>query len=245
MHTTVSLTVAQSKRLIAKGIAQTSVVRHALTAGTVAVASGTTNGYVLEELTGERIDKSGFVTGHTLPAAYDGPRPEKKLADLVLQQGRRLDMSAIEAVADMQPGDVFIKGANALNLDLGQVGVLIGHPTGGTLGAVLGTITARRIHLLHPVGLEKSIPGDLMEIAAMQKDPDGSGPTLWVSPGRPFTEIDAFAVLCDVQAVPVAAGGIGGAEGAVWFMLNGEASALDAAHELLSGIRLEPAFIQP
>ncbi|MCF7855568.1 MAG: hypothetical protein K9N51_12270 [Candidatus Pacebacteria bacterium] len=243
MHTTITLTVAESKRLIARGLANTNHVKRALTEGIVAVAPGSTDGYVVEELTHESIDKTQFVTGRTLPSGYNGRAPGKKLADLVLKNGERLDMAATDAVAEMGAGDVFIKGANAINLTLDQVGVLIGHPTGGTLGATLGTITARRILLIHPVGIEKSVPADLNEAALLQKEKDGQGPTLWVSPGRIFTEIDAFAVVCDVQAIPIAAGGIGGAEGACWFMLLGDRKALERAEALVAGIQGEPPFL--
>ena len=245
MHITVSLTVAESKRLIAKGLVASRQVQTARDQGILAVAPGTTNGYVVEELLGEAIDKPHFVTGNTLPFGYQGTKPGKSLPDLVFRRGERLEMSAVEAVQEMGPGDVFIKGVNAINYDLDQAGVLIGHPTGGTLGAVLGTIVARRIQLIHPVGLEKSIPGDLTVAAAMQKEADGMGPTLWVSPGRLFTEIEALAVLCEVEAVPIGAGGIGGAEGAVWLLLRGDEPAVEDARKLLAGLRGEPAFLGP
>jgi hypothetical protein len=245
MQTSVVLTVAESKRLIARGIVKAEVVRRALAEGTVAVASGTTNGYVVEALTGERFDKTQFVTGHTLPAKYQGPRVAYKAADLVLRKGERLQVSAKEAVAEMGPGDVFMKGANALNYERGQAGVLIGHPTGGTVGAVLGTIVARRIRLLHPVGLEKSVPGDLHEAARLLADAEGKGATLWVTPGQIFTEVEALAVLAGVRAVPVSAGGIGGAEGAIWLALIGDKAGLDAAQAAIASVQGEPPFLAP
>ena len=243
MHVSVSLTVAESKRLIAKGVAAREDVQRAMSEGMLAVASGTTDGYVVEEITGEAFDKTRFVTGHTLPAGYTGGRVWYTAPDLVIRKGERLDMSVKEAVAEMGRGDVFIKGANALNYDLNQVGVLIGHPTGGTVGAFLGTAVARRIRLLQPVGLEKSIPGDLNEIADMLREPDGKGPTLWVTPGEPFTEIEALDVLADVMAVPIGAGGIGGAEGAVWLALFGTAEEIDRAQEVIKSVRGEPPFL--
>ena len=49
------LTVSESKRLIAKGVAASEVLQTALENGTVAVAKGTTNSYIVEELLGEEI----------------------------------------------------------------------------------------------------------------------------------------------------------------------------------------------
>ena len=245
MHTSVSLTVAESKRLIAKGIARDNRVRQAFKKGTIAVTTGTTNGYVIEELTGEPFPKSTYVTGRTLPASFDGEKPGYTASDFVVRKGERVSMKAVEAAAEMGPGDVFLKGANAINYDLRQAGVLIGHPTGGTVGASLGCIVAQRIHLLHPVGLEKNIPGDLAEAAARHKEADGKGPALWLTPGELFTEIEALLQLSGVEALPVGAGGIGGAEGAVWLTLFGTRSQLDKALSVIEDVYGEPPFLSP
>ena len=67
MHSVLSLTVSESKRLIAKGVSQADFVRRAMDEGTLAMGSGTTNGYIFEEITGKKIDKYSFVTGNTVP----------------------------------------------------------------------------------------------------------------------------------------------------------------------------------
>jgi hypothetical protein len=245
MHLVLSLTVSESKRLIAKGVAQTDFVRRAMDEGTLAIGSGTTNGYIIEEITGERFDKKSLVTGHTFPAKYQGPRVAYTHPDLVIRKGERLSIKAADALADMGPGDVFVKGANAVNYERKQAAVLIGHPTGGAVGMALGTIMARRIRYLHPVGLEKSVAADLDEVAArINRDAGGKGPILWVVPGDIFTEIEALKTLADVEAVHAGSGGIGGAEGAVWLALFGEPARLEAARALIDSLRGEPAFIE-
>ena len=108
----------------------------------------------------------------------------------------------------------------------------------------MGAIVSRRIRLLLPVGLEKSVPGDLHDVAAALSEANrAKGPTLWVVPGELLTEIEAFGLLCGVQAVPIGAGGIGGAEGAVWLALFGEEPALDRATELVGEIQGEAPFL--
>ncbi len=243
MHFVTSLTVAEGKRLIARGLVRHLAVRRVLERGLLVVAPGTTNGYVAEELLGKRLDKATYVTGRTLPNGYNGPTCRKELADLVLKDGQPQELSLEETLAQMGPGDVFVKGANAINHERGQAGVLIGHPQGGTMGLALGRIVARRIHLLHPVGLEKSVPGDLARAAAALKESDGRGPTLWVTPGELFTEIEALRQLAEVEVMPLAAGGIGGAEGAVWLLVRGERSELEKAEEALAAVRNEPPFL--
>ena len=245
MHIVLSLTVSESKRLIGKGVAQADFVRRAMETGTLAVGSGTTNGYIVEEITGERFDKKTLVTGKTMPYGYDGPKTSYTHPDLVIRKGERLSIKAAEALADMGPGDVFVNGANALNYERKQAGVLIGHPTGGGVGAAIGTVMARRIRYLHPVGLEKSVPADLNEVAArINRDADGKGPVLWVAPGDIFTEIEALHVLSGVEAVPAGAGGIGGAEGAVWLALFGTKDQLDRTQEAIASVRGERPFME-
>ena len=243
MRVMVSLTVAESKRLIAKGVAAADFVRRAMDKGCLAVPAGTTNGYIIEELTGEKIDKLQFVAGRTLPGQYAGPELSNIYGDLVVRKGQRLSIKATEAVEDMAPGDVFIKGANAVNHAFGQAAALIGHPTGGTLGAVLGTVVSRRLCLLCPVGLEKSVSGDLHELAELANNQyEAKGPSLWVLPGRIFTEIEALETLSGVGAAHVASGGVGGAEGAVWLALFGDAKQIDKAMEVVHSAHGEKPF---
>lgn len=240
------LTVAESKRLIARGVAACAAVESALDEGIVAVAKGTTDGYVVEEITGETIDRTLYCTGTTQPARRKSDvRVANELDDLVLQEGEPMEgFSATESVGEMGPDDVFIKGANALNYDLGQAGVLIGHPTGGTVGAALGTVIARRITLIIPVGLEKSIPGDLYETAQAlnRSGKTGSGPTLWPVEGEIFTELEALDVLAGVHAHPIAAGGILGAEGSVRIAVWGTDQQVERADAMIESVRGESPF---
>ena len=67
MKRQVVLTVSESKRLIAKGVAIMPEVRKATKEGMVVVATGTTNSYVLEELWGKKIDKRRYKIGITAP----------------------------------------------------------------------------------------------------------------------------------------------------------------------------------
>jgi hypothetical protein len=241
------LTVSESKRLIARGVARCQAVREALEKGVVAVAKGTTNAYVVEELTGQRIQKPHYCTGTTRPEkAAGGVEVANKLPDLVLRKGQKWEgVTAVEALAQMGPGDVFMKGANALNYDRGQAGILIGHPTGGTLGAALGTVVARRITFIVPVGLEKSVPGDLFETARalVASAASGAGPMLWpVAGAEIFTEIEALDVLCGVAARPIGAGGILGAEGSVRMSVWGSPEDIQRAESVIGEIRGEPPF---
>jgi hypothetical protein len=246
MRTDLVLTVAQSKRLIAKGIARYEPVRQALASGTVAIAKGGSNAYVVEEILDRAIEKHRYVLGQVLPRGVSREgRLAADLPDVVLVQGKPVEGAvATEFAARMKAGDVFIKGANALNYATRTAGLLIGHPTGGTLGAVIGTLIARRIRLLIPIGLEKSIPTDIVEASRRLEAESGPGPSLWPVHGDVFTEIEALRVLFGVEALPIAAGGVGGAEGAVWLACFGAQEQLDAVNALGDQLRDEPPFVR-
>jgi hypothetical protein len=241
------LTVAESKRLIARGVKRHPAVAAALAHGIVAVAKGTTNSYVAEELGGEAIYKPHYCMGVTKPArGAEASRTSADLPDLVLRNGQRVQgVSAVEMVSQMGPGDVFLKGANAINYERRQAGILIGHPTGGTMGATLGTLVSRRAKLLIPVGLEKNIPGDIdalyRQLAAA--GPGGSGPMLWPVPGEIFTEIEAIEILTGVRAALIGAGGIAGAEGSVRLSVWGSAEQVANAEAAVAGVLGEPPFV--
>ena len=246
MHASVVLTVAQSKRLIAKAVARMPVVKRALAEGMVAIGRGTTNGYVAEEILGHTLLKGEYVAGRTLPPGMPAERlGSGKLPDIVLKRGKQLEGTNIaKAIDQMGPGDVFIKGANALNYTQQVAGVLIGHPTGGTTGAHYGAIIARKIELIIPIGLEKLVYADINELSRLsrspQSHPDAPVVPLYPITGTIVTEIEAFALLCDVTAYLQSAGGVGGAEGAVWLLLEGTEEHLKSALMLCHSLQAEP-----
>ena len=246
MQAQVILTPSQSKRLIAMGILKWEPMKEALRSGIVAVCKGTTDAYVAEELLGKGFDKRRYVTGRTGPAGGDTSWAKADLPDVVLEEGNRLEgVSVNDIVSRMGPGDIFLKGANAINYDLAQAAVLIGHPTGGTLGVTLGTIVTRKVRLVHPVGLEKNVPGDLVAAAQRLSEREacmGEVYGLWPTHGELFTEIEALDELFNVEAVPVAAGGISGAEGAVVLSLFGERTDVEKALAGVEAIQKEPPF---
>jgi hypothetical protein len=246
MQTTVTLTVSESKRLIAKGLVHLPVVQKAKQSGLIAVCTGTTNGYIVEELLGQKIDKTCYRTGITLPArAKPAFLNKKTMADLVLRQGAtNKSLDRFTVLPEMQEDDVYIKGANALNYRERVAGILIGHPTSGTIGGAIGTLVSKKIHFIIPIGLEKQIAADILDAHRALTQPDTKALRLFPVFGTIFTEIEALEILAGVKALQVAAGGVAGAEGSVTLLLNGEKAALDKAGEILDGIYGEPAWAE-
>jgi hypothetical protein len=125
----------------------------------------------------------------------------------------------------MGPGDVYIKGCNALDRD-GLAGVLFASPGAGTIGAVMAAQRRRGFTIVLPVGLEKAIPGTIAQaskatIPGRVKYSTGQRCGVIPVPGRVISEAEAFKILFGVGCRPIAAGGVGGGEGSVVLVLEG------------------------
>ncbi|MGD8236949.1 MAG: hypothetical protein PVH68_00230 [Armatimonadota bacterium] len=246
------LTVAESKRLIARGVVAMPCVQRALKDGMIAVCTGSTNSYIVEELLGRPIDKTQYLSGRTQPegAGRAEKLPMGGMPDVVLRNGEPAEgLEAKAAPGEMSAGDVIIKGANALDYRARLAGVLIGHPEGGTVGATLGPAYGRKCHYLIPVGLEKELGGDMYEAseaihAAVVANPEATLPSLWPLRGEIVTEIEALKALADVEVTPIGSGGIDGAEGSVRLLVCGEAEAVERAKELVRDVQGEVPFIE-
>ncbi len=248
------ITPAAGKRLIARALVNHAAIRTALESGTVVIVAGTTNGYVAEELLhacgcGEGFSRRGFFRGITLPPcgkttdtgrlADEGGFP----GDVVIRKGTWLKGKTLfDVVDELGEGDVILKGANAVDPAGKGAGILIGHPEGGTIVAALGAVVGRRVRLILPVGLEKRVSTGLRDIAALLDAPGASGARMLPVPGEVVTELEAIGILTGAGAELVAAGGVGGAEGAVWLAVSGTAEQEECARAILAELGGEPMF---
>jgi hypothetical protein len=248
------VTPAAGKRLIAKAFLKHEAFQSAVHSGTVVIIAGTTNGYVAEEVLKSLGQEEGFARnlffrGITLPQSQPTsevvhlPDERKFPGDIVLVKGVWQKGKTIFDVADdLKPGDVILKGANAVDLSSRRAAVLVGHPKGGTIIAALQAVVGRRVKLIIPVGVEKRIPGNLDVLAAKLNDPRMIGPRLLPVPGDIVTELEALQLLTGCASDLSAGGGVCGAEGAVWLTVCGEASQEKAAQKLLEEIAGERPF---
>jgi len=96
------------------------------------------------------------------------------------------------------------------------------------------------------VGLEKEVPYDIVEASQLlASDEEQLGNVLSLFPihGEIFTEIEALGILYGVDVIPVAAGGIAGAEGGLRLLLLGERDDVQDAVAFIESIQGEPALI--
>lgn len=248
------LSPAAGKRIIAKSLLHISSISEALENRTVVIIAGTTNGYVAEEFLNrigqsEGFNRNRFFRGITLPPSYpvkDTGRigDENQFpGDVVIANGKWERGKTIFDVADsLKKGDVIIKGANAVNLEMMQAAIYIGHPAAGTISPTLQAVAGRRVELFLPVGLEKRIYGNINDIARKLNSPNASGPRFMPVSGNIVTEIEAVKILTGAGAELVAGGGVCGAEGSIWIAVSGADEQLDNASAILKEANQEPAF---
>jgi hypothetical protein len=240
------LTVAESKRLIAKAVAALPEVQEAMENRTVVVATGTTNAYVLEELWDKKIDKRAYRSGMTTPKEPEkdpNPQPEK-IPDIVFIKGEVAPQyDRVTIAPDLIRGDIYIKGANVLNYDDNMAGILIGGMDGATIGNTIGHIIGKQVQLIIPIGLEKLTYEDINELHLIASEEDYEGPRLWPIVGTIITEIEALEILTGVDAYLYAAGGVAGAEGSVRILVEGSDEEVKETLELIDSIKGEPRYL--
>jgi hypothetical protein len=239
----VILTPTESKKLVAAAIARMDAVRKAAQEGMIILHPSSSTYFIFEELTGTKPGTNYWVCGVVTPrgtcvemamlAGGHTPSPEnykpENLRGLwAIKKGKvLLEVPLFELLDQMTAGDVYIKGVNALDTQ-GNVGILIGEPVdGGALGVVLSAWREKKFSIIYPVGLEKLIPIPISQAAKEAKRTRyeyamGLPTGLFPCPeGKTITEINAVEMLSGATAVPVASGGLGGAEGAVTLVLKG------------------------
>jgi hypothetical protein len=242
------LTVSESKRLIAQAVKEMPIVKNALANGMVIIGKGTTNAYVAEEITGKKIERAAFVRGRIQPAKGGKKLPDVKAApDVILEKGKVVDLPLAEAVKKLKPGDVVIKGGNALDYKNKLVGVNIGAPDAGTTGTTMPFVVARKAYLVIPIGLEKLVAGDLVDLTLKMREPVESLnglQSMFLITGEIVTELEAINVLTGATAFQCSAGGIGGAEGSVWLVFRGTKEQVTKALKLVQSIQGEPPYVE-
>ena len=243
-------TPAESKRFIAKAVARLPAVEQARTEGEIAVAHGSTNVYVAEELFGECTRRDKYLSGLVVNRIVCVTQAEEKPPLMVWRKGvlHAPGATMAETLQDFGARSVFIKGANAVDGE-GNVGVFVANPTGGTIGWSYGILSARGCHLIVPVGLAKPVPSVREAARSCGQD------TLYYCQGirvgmipimnaTVVTEIEAFRILFDLRAVPIGGGGMKESQGAVVLVAEGEKERLDRAIALIEAIKGEPS-LQP
>jgi hypothetical protein len=244
MQALFTLTSSESKRLLGKAVAAMPEVQHAKKHGYVVVSRGSTNAFIIEELANSKTDKERYVAGQVIKGVLCVLGTDLRSKPVTFHRGEVLAVEPGSVIDKLVPGDIFIKGANAVD-PCGNVGVLMAGPGGGTMGQFYMALKAQGVATIYPVGLEKLIPS--VEEAARYGGKMMLGRTIGcrvgmacVTDGRVVTEIEAIDSLFGLRAVHYASGGWGGAEGSVTLLVEGEDDAVGKCLDLIEQIKGEP-----
>lgn len=248
MKAVFTLKSAESRRLLAKAVLAMPEVKVALNSANVILAGGTTNAFIAQELLGkEGISPELCTVGVSTDGLVCVTDPDsRKMFPVVYKKGVPMpDMTIRDALNDFSIDSVVIKGANAVDPD-GNVGVITSGFDGGTIPVVLGTVTSTGLKMITPVGLEKLVPSVKEACKAV------GARRIDISLGADFgmyhlattevvTEIEALDILFGLKATLVAAGGIGGNEGAVLLSVDGDEDKVKACVEFIENeVKGEP-----
>ena len=255
-------TSAESKFLIAKAMANMPAVKKAFSQGILALHPSSTTYCLIKELTGHGPQGPVWVTGMVVPKglcieantqvkksdAAEGQGIGKALADpglyphtIVAHRGEVvLGWTIYDLMERMGPGDIYVKGVNAIDVNR-KVGVLLGSLAEGTIGKMLKAREEKKFDIYCPVGLEKLIPVTIDQGSAFVERPKdysmGQKCRLKGLDGVVCTEVDALEQLAGVKAVPFAAGGLDGAEGAVMIAVEGAAEQVEKAIAVAESVK--------
>lgn len=240
MRAQVTLTVNESKRIIAKGIANLPSVHKALNSGKIFLKGGTTISAVCEELVGQPLRISGRIVpqGTKAPKVYS---PHFHCA--LIEHGKLLDIadSLEQTIESLGAEDVAIIGANAIDA-YGNAALMLGRALGGTPGKIISGLMAEIKNVIIAVGLEKFVPGSIPDIISNtgRKNIDASmGMAIGLAPvvGRIITEKDAMSLLGNVHCLVVGRGGILGAEGATTMIIEGNKEEVEKVFQIILSIK--------
>jgi hypothetical protein len=238
----ITLTPAESKKLISLAILEKENFRKALEGKTVVIHPSSTTYFLYEELVGEA--PKPWVCGVIVPqGTCISKEMLLEISEIsgfshfwVFRKGKLTKSPPVDLlVEELGYGDVYVKAANAVD-SKGNAGVLIGSPDGkGTVGRFM---EKEGFDTIIPVGLEKLIPSvDEACKANPRRLAYSMGMPVFFRKleGEVITEVEAFKILSDAKAIPIASGGVNGAEGSVTLIIESER--VEGIRELISRIK--------
>lgn len=243
-------TATESKRLIGKAVARMKEVKTAFKQANIMIGHGSTNVYVLEEILGKEnllklMNPSVFLSGIVVRGTLCSTLGSEKPPIVLIKKGMVIPPppTMSEMLREFKADSVVIKGASAIDPE-GNAGVLVSHPEGGTIGWSIGTILARGIQLISPVGLEKLVPSVKQSVSLCGQETFDyvQGKRVGMIPlsnAKVVTEIEALKILTGVDAYHVASGGVNGSEGSVTLVAEGSKEAVHRTIKLVESSKGE------
>ena len=250
MKALVTLTPAESKKLLGRAVCRLDEFQLALSDGVVIIAVGSTTSMVAKECIDTNLDESRFAAGIISRGVLCVTPREQRLPNMVLFKGEQIEKTPLESL-DMDGPKVLVKGANAVDHE-GIAGVLMAARDGGTAGRLLPYFQANGWPVISPVGWEKLVPSvmDAAKELGIDKIDVSLGARVGMMPlvgARVITERQALQTIAEVEVLHVASGGVGGSQGSVSILIEGNKTALDKIMEELEqikGAEIAPPVLQ-
>lgn len=236
----ISLTVNESKRLIAKGVVSLPEVKEAFKKAKIILKGGTTVSAISEEMVGMPLRISGRITKRGTVGAKDGLKDHPHSVLIEKGEVENIDDTFVAVAKGLGRQDVVIIGGNALDLN-GNAAMMAGAPGGGNPGHAISGILTQGCRIIIPIGLEKLIPGAISEaIQAAGRDTDRAyGMAVGLIPliGKVVTEKEAVEIVSDVRCTVIGRGGIHGAEGSTVMAVEGGENAIEQFLRIVDEIK--------
>jgi hypothetical protein len=261
MRAQISLIPNESKKLIAKALANLDEIKTALQEGIVVLHPSSSTLFLAEEILGKIPETEVWMCGAITPRAACGDDavkvwitthpeargkggPEAFPFSWVIEKGKLSQGETLTSLfSRMGSKDIYIKGVNAIDPQ-GKVGVLIGNDIeGGTIGRVIYAQREKGFTIIYPVGLEKLIPVSMEEAVEAARYrlnlsySMGARCSLLQCEGKVVTELKAIEILTGATAIPISAGGIDGAEGAITLVISGEDNQVKEAIAYIESVK--------
>jgi len=243
--TQITLTVEESKRLIAEGIKRHPKVINALNEGSILFKGGSTVSKVSEVITNQRLELCGIITerGTIINMGIDDSMPH-----ISLYKNRKIvniDDSFMESALKLTDRDLVICGANALD-NYGNAAMMVGNLSGGDTSHALNTWYGEGVPILIPVGYEKLVPNNLNDVlkkTGRKKKMYSIGMSVGLIPliGEIFTEVDAISYITGMESYIIGSGGLGVAKGSITLDVCGEKGQIKEFFDFIMELKKEEA----
>ncbi|MDW7668947.1 MAG: AroM family protein [Bacillota bacterium] len=236
----ITLLVEESKELIARGTIEHYLVKKALKQNKVLLKGGTTVSRISEKLIKKPLRISGRITERGAVASFvDKEEPHSILIDG--NNYTNIDSCFSETIKSLGSDDVIISSANVMD-SFGNAAIMAGSEGGGSVGLSLGAWYTEGAKIIIPIGIEKLVPGNLIEIIKNTSRKNkmfsyGMAVGLFPLIGKIITEIEALEILTGVKSFPIGSGGLGKAQGSVTLEIHGDENQIKKTIEIIQDIK--------
>lgn len=234
-----TLTVNAGKWIIAKAISELECIKEAFSKGKLILLGGTTVSALSEILTGKPLRLSGRITPRGTVTACQNK--EDIPHTMLLYRGKIYDLEkdhiAEDLLKNIDKSDVIITGANGYDI-FGNACLMAGTYGLGSRNSILAPIHTEGSKLIVAVGIEKLIPGSILEAikhAGRTSSIWSMGASVGLVPlqGEIITEIEAIRILVGIEVIVIGRGGINGAEGSSTLVASGDNKSLEKLINLI------------